>query len=70
MLPSLQGVPSAWAFAFWGGDYWIFLAKDFALSASVYRIEGTNGQIKGTQPKSGRMIVGAGVSTSAPDDNQ
>ena len=28
MLPSLQGMPSAWAFAFWGGDYWIFLAKD------------------------------------------
>ena len=66
MLPSLQGMPSAWAFAFWGGDYWIFLAKDFDLSTTVYQIDGTNGQIKGSTPTNGRLIVGAGVSTCAP----
>jgi hypothetical protein len=66
MLPSLQGMPSAWAFAFWGGDYWIFLAKDLDLSTTVYQIDGTNGTIKGNTPTNGRLIVGAGVSTCAP----
>lgn len=66
MLPTLQGMPSAWAFAYWGGDYWIFLAKDLDLSTTVYQIDGTNGTIKGTTPTNTRMIVGAGVSTCAP----
>jgi hypothetical protein len=66
MLGSLAGTPSAWAFAFWGGDYWIFLMKDFDLSTNVYQIDGTNGMIKGTTATSGRTIVGAGVSTCAP----
>jgi hypothetical protein len=66
MLPQLQGMPSAWAFAFWGGDYWIFLAKDLDLSTTVYQIDGTNGSIKGQTPTNTRMIVGAGVSTCAP----
>jgi hypothetical protein len=66
MLSSLQGMPSAWAFAFWGGDYWIFLAKGLELSTTVYQMDGTNGTIKGSTPANGRMIVGAGVSTCAP----
>ncbi|MDB4956093.1 MAG: hypothetical protein JWO36_3662 [Myxococcales bacterium] len=63
---SIAGTPSAWAFAFWGGDYWIFLMKDFELSTTVYQVDGTNGTIKSTTPASGRTIVGAGVSTCAP----
>lgn len=66
MLPSLQGMPSAWAFAFWGGDYWVFLAKDLDVSTTVYQVDGTNGQIKSTTPTGSRLIVGAGVSTCAP----
>jgi hypothetical protein len=66
MLPTLKGMPEAWAFAFWGGDYWIFLAKGSDLSTTVYQIDGTNGSIKSTTPTSGRLIVGAGVSTCAP----
>jgi hypothetical protein len=66
MLPTLKGAPQAWAFAFWGGDYWIFLAKSTDANTSVYQIDGTNGTIKSTTPATGRLIVGAGVSTCAP----
>lgn len=66
MLPTLKGMPEAWAFAFWGGDYWIFLAKNSDLSTTIYQIDGANGSIKSTTPTSGRLIVGAGVSTCAP----
>jgi hypothetical protein len=65
-LASLQGAPSAWAFAFWGGDFWIFLAKDLDLATTVYQIDGMTGAIKGTTPTNTRTIVGAGVSTCAP----
>lgn len=65
-LGSLAGTPSAWAFAFWGGDFWIFLMKDLEVSTTVYQIDGATGGIKGTTPASGRTIVGAGVSTCAP----
>jgi hypothetical protein len=63
---SIAGTPSAWAFAFWGGDYWIFLMKDFELSTTVYQINGANGTIKSMTAANGRTIVGAGVSTCAP----
>jgi hypothetical protein len=65
-LPTLAGTPSAWAFAFWGGDFWIFLMKDFDLSTTVYQIDGNTGAIKGSTPAAGKTIVGAGVSTCAP----
>lgn len=65
-LSSLQGAPTAWAFAFWGGDFWIFLAKDSETSTTVYQLDGTAGTIKGMTAASGRTIVGAGVSTCAP----
>jgi hypothetical protein len=65
-LPALAGTPAAWAFAFWGGDFWIFLMKGFETSTTVYQIDGTNGMVKGNTPASGRTIVGAGVSTCAP----
>ena len=64
-LGSLKGAPSAWAFAFYGGDYWVFLAKDLATTTTVYQVDGASGTIKSTTPTS-RLIVGAGVSTCAP----
>ncbi|MBV8761975.1 MAG: hypothetical protein JO257_32075 [Deltaproteobacteria bacterium] len=66
MLPTLKGMPTAWAFAFWGGDFWIFLQKDLETSTTVYQIDGSNGSIKGMTAASGYTIVGAGVSTCAP----
>lgn len=69
-LPAaLKGQPSGWAFAFYGGDYWIFLSKVDGLGTesptTVYQVSPT-GQLKGTTPTTNRKIVGAGVSTCAP----
>jgi hypothetical protein len=63
---SIRGEPSAWAFAFWGGDYWVFLMKDLEFSTTVYQIDGATGAVKGQTPTGSRTIVGAGVSTCAP----
>jgi hypothetical protein len=63
---SLKGMPAAWAFAFWGGDFWIFLQKGLEPSTTVYRMKGSDGSIMSMTPAPGRTIVGAGVSTCAP----
>lgn len=64
--PTLMGQPTAWAFAFWGGDFWIFLQRQNETSTTVYRMNGTTGAVTTPIPSSGRRIVGAGVSTCAP----
>jgi hypothetical protein len=64
--PMLMGTPAAWAFAFWGGDFWIFLQRQNEPSTTVYRMNGTTGAMTTPIPDSGRRIVGAGVSTCAP----
>lgn len=68
-LPAqLKGMPSGWAFAFYGGDYWVFLSKTTGLSetpTSVYQVSPA-GVLKSTTPTTNRKIVGAGVSTCAP----
>jgi hypothetical protein len=66
MLPSLAGTMTGYAFAHWGGDYWVFLIKNSEASTTIYQVDGTTGTIEGTTPTSGRTIVGAGVSTCAP----
>ena len=63
---SLQGTPEAWAFAFWGGDFWIFLKRDVDSSTTVYQLKQSDGSIKAVKSNTGRKIVGAGVSTCAP----
>ena len=71
-LATLKGIPAAWAFAFWGGDYWVFLAKSSGGifptigKTVVYQVDGTTGMIKGQTDTMTRTIVGAGVSTCAP----
>ena len=65
-LSSLAGNPADWAFAFWGGDFWIFLMKGSETSTTVYQVDGMTGAVKGSTPTSARKIVGAGVSTCAP----
>jgi hypothetical protein len=65
-LPSLSGMPMAWAFAQWGGSYWIFLMKDFDSSTTVYKVDGQSGALTTAKANTGRTIVGAGVSTCAP----
>lgn len=63
---ALAGYPQAWAFAFWGGDFWIFLERDVDQSTNVWRLNGQTGQVTNVQVDSNRRIVGAGVSTCAP----
>ncbi len=65
-LPSLAGTPEAWAFAFWGGDFWIFLQRDVDSSTTVYHLKSADGTISAVKPDTNRKIVGAGVSTCAP----
>jgi hypothetical protein len=66
MLPSLGGTNTAYAFAHWGGDYWVFLRKNAEAATTVYQVDGATGTMEGMTPAPGRTIVGAGVSTCAP----
>jgi hypothetical protein len=64
--PSLAGTMTGYAFAHWGGDYWVLLIRNGESSSSVYQVDGMTGAITSTTPAPGRTIVGAGVSTCAP----
>src|ERR1700759_4044641 len=61
-----SGSPLAWAVAFWGGDFWVFLQLPAAASTVVHRVDGKTFTTSVAIPDSGRSIVGAGVSTCAP----
>ena len=65
---SLTGVRTgdAWAFSFWGGDFWFYTAESLQES-KVTRLRSSDGNIQVVVPKVGGFrIVGAGVSTCAP----
>jgi len=57
--------PSAWAFAFWGGRYYVFLQSSGDASTNVYRMD-PDGSSSLVLSDTGYRIVGAGVSTCAP----
>ncbi len=59
-------MPAAWAFAFHGGDFWMFLMRDTEFATTVHQIDGTTGVIKGNTATGSHSSVGAGVSTCAP----
>jgi hypothetical protein len=63
---ALQGKPTAWAFAFWGGDFFIFLMRQSESETHVWRMNGQTGAVSDVVPVTGRHVVGAGVSTCAP----
>ena len=76
---SLDGNPAAWAFGFYGGDYWVFLSIQTDPTgitppppSTVYQIagptstSGTPGSVVSMTPAGSLLIVGAGVSTCAP----
>jgi hypothetical protein len=61
---------SAWAFGFWGGDFYLFNAPNnpdgsAATSSNVTRYRPSDGSVA-TIATYGELIVGAGVSTCAP----
>ena len=63
-LSSLSNSAAAWAFAHWGGAYYIFYKTYEESSTSVYKLQG--GVLTTHISGSGKLIVGAGVSTCAP----
>lgn len=65
-VQGLAGTPRAWAFAFWGGDFFIFLERATDSSTKVWRMNGLTGALSPAIADTGRTIVGAGVSTCAP----
>lgn len=66
-LPGVEGVGvSAWAFAFWGGRFYVFLEALTDFSTNVFRLDPSDGRVERVIDDSGYRIVGAGVSTCAP----
>lgn len=66
---NLQGLAnasySAWAFAFWGGSFYVFLNDAFS-TTNIWRYDPTLDSLTNALPDIGYRIVGAGVSTCAP----
>jgi hypothetical protein len=64
---TLPGVTqgSGWAFAFWGGDFYVFTAPPLGPGSTVTRFRPSDGSIMQVAQIAER-IVGAGVSTCAP----
>jgi hypothetical protein len=60
---AVAGDPKAWAYAFWGGDFWLFLQKELEPGTTVYHVTPQGLKDKWTTDK---HITGAGVSTCAP----
>ncbi len=58
-------IGGAWAFAFWGGDFWLFTSPDGPTS-HVDRYRPSDGTTTRMVEDAGLQIVGAGVSTCAP----
>ncbi len=66
---SLQGVSTgnAWAFSFWGGDFWFYTSDGLSPSRVTQLRTSSDGKIEVVKPDVGGFrIVGAGVSTCAP----
>ena len=51
--------------AFWGGDFWLFYEAVGDSSSTVYQVK-ADGTMSVAVKSTGRVIVGAGVSTCAP----
>lgn len=56
----------SYAFAFWGGRFYIFYKGEESESSSVWALTTDLGTLEQIIPSTGHRIVGAGVSTCAP----
>lgn len=56
----------SWAFAFWGGRFYLFTANLGDDSSHVYRLDPATSEFLEVNPAVGQTIVGAGVSSCAP----
>ena len=60
----------SYAFAFWGGDFYIFLKTSTDPSSNIWRFNPGNPNAELVVQNSGYVIVGAGVSTCAPTTSE
>lgn len=58
--------PAAWAFAFWGARYYIFLQDQSESETTISRLTPDTSAVEIVNDHTGYTIVGAGVSTCAP----
>lgn len=63
-LPDVE-LGSGWAFAAWGGDFYMFTTPDGGPRVTKYEVKTGKTQVIAELPSS---VVGAGVSTCAPDE--
>lgn len=63
-LSTLSNDANAWAFAHWGGAYYVFYKTFTDGSTNVYKFQ--DGALTTHFANTGKYIVGAGVSTCAP----
>jgi hypothetical protein len=59
-------IGSAWAFAFWGGNFWLFTAGFAPAKSKVDMFNMTSGMTTTAIQDIGFRVAGAGVSTCAP----
>ncbi len=64
-IAEASGEEDGYAFAFWGGDFWVFLKKAGEEWSTLYHVRGSDGSVD-TWTLERRWIIGAGVSTCAP----
>jgi hypothetical protein len=64
-LPGVD-IAGGWAFGFWGGDFYLFTAPDL-VDTIVQRFDPGDGSIVQVAETAGLTVVGAGVSTCAPE---
>ena len=62
---AITGAPNAWAFAHWGGQFYLFYKSQTDPSSNVFLVK-KDGSVEEIIGDTGRYIVGAGVSTCAP----
>jgi len=65
-LPIDTTSTEAWAFAYWNGDFWIFLKTLADASSNIWKLESDDSTVTEAVHATGSRIVGAGVSTCAP----
>jgi hypothetical protein len=61
-----SGAASAWAFAYWGGRYYMFYQQGLGGSTSIFTLTPDTLEVVPVMTNIGYSIVGAGVSTCAP----
>jgi hypothetical protein len=69
-MPAASGTPVGWAFAHWGGRFYVFVTEHnlqtITRKSRVYRLDPQDGEVELVLDDLPFKVVGAGVSTCAP----